>query len=129
MNEKTYKILRFYKDMSHPDNRKIIKKGLTLEKAKEHCEDPSTCDKDGAWFNGYEEEDQCMDKVKSNIFLGVYCPNENCDIKKIFFNLLQIDSYPLKTNCRCGAEFDVEEPQNLKAIVEKLQEYHTAEKQ
>jgi hypothetical protein len=66
MDEKTYKIIRFHKDISHPDNHKIIKEGLTLKEAQDHCKDPrsmsspvdlSTCDEECAWFDGYEEED------------------------------------------------------------------------
>lgn len=57
MDEKTYMIIRFYMDMNHPDNRKVIKTGLTLKEAQDHCDDPSTCAKDETWFDGYEEED------------------------------------------------------------------------
>ena len=62
----SYKIVRmFFNDTP----RKIIKTGLTLERAQSHCRDPetssSTCegitgiertDKYGPWFDGYEEE-------------------------------------------------------------------------
>ena len=62
----SYKIVRmFYLDVP----TKTIKKGLTLEKAQNHCQDPetssSTCEgisgiecteKYGQWFDGYEEE-------------------------------------------------------------------------
>ena len=58
-----YKIIRFYQ---YSGRRPIIKQGLTLEEAQEHCEDPetssSTCadkshkDKHGPWFDGYTEE-------------------------------------------------------------------------
>lgn len=49
----TYSIIRIY----HPDlNRRsrIIKKGLTLEEAQEHCQDPRTSTDD--WFDGFEKE-------------------------------------------------------------------------
>jgi hypothetical protein len=50
----TYSIIRIF----HPSlNRasRIIKTGLTLEEAQDHCNDPSTAtDK---WFDGYEKED------------------------------------------------------------------------
>ena len=62
----TFRIVRFYRD--HP-GRRIIKRGLTLKQAQEHCHDPetssSTCTnadgcartrKTGPWFDGYEEE-------------------------------------------------------------------------
>ena len=52
---KTYKIIRFYRE-SHKAS-KIIKKGLTLAEAKEHCNDPST-EKEGVWFDGFESEDK-----------------------------------------------------------------------
>lgn len=51
--EKTYLIRRFYRD-DHPDHRKVIKTGLTLDEAQEHCNDEATHG-DG-WFDGYEEE-------------------------------------------------------------------------
>lgn len=51
-----------------PDDR-VVKRGLTLEEAQEHCSDPetssSTCELPenvertetyGPWFDGYEEE-------------------------------------------------------------------------
>lgn len=63
----TYKIIRFYQD----DNLdpEVIVRGLTLEQAKGHCNDPETASdtakspaamertkRVGAWFDGYEEE-------------------------------------------------------------------------
>ena len=56
MDEKTYKIVRKYKDMNHPDHDKEIKTGLTREEAKEHCKDPDTKE-DGVWFDCFYEED------------------------------------------------------------------------
>jgi hypothetical protein len=47
----TYKIIRFYQD-DRPN--KIIKRGLTLEEAQEHCNDPATSGP--GWFDGYNEE-------------------------------------------------------------------------
>lgn len=50
----TYKIIRIY----HPDIDKpnrVVRRGLTLEQAQEHCRDPKTR-KDGEWFDGYDEE-------------------------------------------------------------------------
>jgi hypothetical protein len=38
----TYKIKRSYFDENHPDNSKVIKTGLTLEEAKDHCCDPNS---------------------------------------------------------------------------------------
>ena len=52
---KTYKIIRFYFKENHPDNRKVIKRGLTLKQAQEHCKREDTR-KSGVWFDGYEEE-------------------------------------------------------------------------
>lgn len=62
----TYYIVRMYKD-DHPS--RIIKEGLTLEEAQEHCRDPETSSRTckgkaellhteqyGMWFEGYEEE-------------------------------------------------------------------------
>lgn len=61
----TYKIVRFYQ---HHD-REIVTRGLTLEQAKAHCNDPETSSHTatgehavartkrlGPWFDGYEEE-------------------------------------------------------------------------
>lgn len=54
-DDKTYCIVRFYADSSHPDHHSIQKEGLTLEEAQEHCNDPSTRE-EGVWFDGYTEE-------------------------------------------------------------------------
>lgn len=54
-DDKTYKIVRFYQDDSHPDHRKVIKTGLTLEEAQDHCNDEDTHEP-GVWFDGYTEE-------------------------------------------------------------------------
>lgn len=55
----TYKIIRF----RYEGNNRTVKRGLTLEAAQEHCNDPetsgSTCSdlkKRGMWFDGYEME-------------------------------------------------------------------------
>jgi len=50
----TYKIVRFHYDNSHPDHRKVIRTGLTLEEAREHCRTDITHGTD--WFDGYTEE-------------------------------------------------------------------------
>ena len=55
----TYKIVRFTFNDEHPDNHRVINRGLTLEQAKAHCNDEMTHgqDKDrGRWFDGYEQE-------------------------------------------------------------------------
>ena len=49
-DEKTYSIIRFHKG----GGRITQKTGLTLEEAKEHCNDPDTAG-DG-WFDGFESE-------------------------------------------------------------------------
>jgi hypothetical protein len=64
-----YKIIRFFKDREPPHHQRIVKRGLTLEQAQEHCRDretsSSTCARTagvrrtknfGPWFDGYEEE-------------------------------------------------------------------------
>jgi hypothetical protein len=49
----SYTIIRSY--APHLDKAdKIIKRGLTLEQAQEHCRDPKTR-KAGEWFDGYTE--------------------------------------------------------------------------
>lgn len=65
--EPTYMIKRMYFDS--PRHGEVIKKGLTLEEAQAHCNDPETssetCTSDpgrirtrdhGPWFDGYEVE-------------------------------------------------------------------------
>lgn len=61
-----YKIVRMYRDTSE---HRIIKTGLTLQEAQEHCRDPETTsskctlpanvahtEQFGPWFDGYDEE-------------------------------------------------------------------------
>jgi len=54
--ETTYMIVRFYQK----DNvgNEVIKRGLTLEEAKEHCSSPDTegVDENGPWFDGFVSE-------------------------------------------------------------------------
>lgn len=58
--EKTYKVVRFHYDQDHPDHRKVIATGLTLDEAQAHCQDPTTRGVDAGgeveWFDGYNEE-------------------------------------------------------------------------
>lgn len=52
----SYKIVRFFEDGR---NSKTINKGLTLEEAQAHCQDPSTRGvmPDGTrWFDGYTKQ-------------------------------------------------------------------------
>lgn len=62
----TYKIIRYYQDIGRED---IVATGLTLEEAREHCNDPETSSETatgevalartkcfGPWFHGYSEE-------------------------------------------------------------------------
>jgi hypothetical protein len=48
----TYKIIRF----SFKGNNRVIKRGLTLEQAQEHCSKDSTSGE--GWFDGYKKEGQ-----------------------------------------------------------------------
>jgi|TARA_Y100001937_G_scaffold14686_1_gene19837 hypothetical protein len=50
-----YKIVRFCFDENDENHRRIIKTGLTLEEAKEHCQREDTHEK-GVWFDGFTEE-------------------------------------------------------------------------
>jgi hypothetical protein len=56
----TYKIVRFHRDSEDPEHRRVIKTGLTLEEAQDHCNDDATheYDDDGlvVWFDGYDKE-------------------------------------------------------------------------
>ena len=61
----TYRIVRF----THGKGQRVIRRGLTLEEAQRHCQDPetssTTCTKAankartrrlGMWFDGYTKE-------------------------------------------------------------------------
>ena len=64
----TYMVVRMYRDS---DQREVIKRGLTLDEAREHCRDPETSASTatsaeaqaltaerGPWFDGYESENE-----------------------------------------------------------------------
>ena len=52
----TYKIIRMYFE----GGNRVIKRGLTLKEAREHCQREDTQKKDDkgnvVWFDGYDEE-------------------------------------------------------------------------
>ena len=62
-----YQIVRMYQ---HPDKpSRVVRSGLTLEQAQEHCRDPETSSStatssvathrtatSGPWFDGYQED-------------------------------------------------------------------------
>ena len=50
----SYRIVRFY--MERGKSRRVIKRNLTLEEARQHCNDPAT-EKQGEWFDGFESEE------------------------------------------------------------------------
>jgi hypothetical protein len=49
----TYSIIRIYRPDLHKRSR-VIKRGLTLEQAQAHCEDPTTAT--ASYFDAYERE-------------------------------------------------------------------------
>ena len=49
-----YKIIRFYAPTVRHEEE-VIRTGLTLEEAQEHCNDPETRE-EGKWFDGYTKE-------------------------------------------------------------------------
>ncbi len=52
----TYKIVRFYAPgIKGEGHRRTIKRGLSLEEAQKHCNDPKTAKK-GVYFDGYTKE-------------------------------------------------------------------------
>ena len=51
----TYKIIRFYREYDHPNNLSIIKTGLTVKQAQEHCQSEHS-HVEGVWFDGYIKE-------------------------------------------------------------------------
>ena len=55
-----YKIVRFYRDENHPDNKKVILRGLTEEEAQDHCQKEYTRE-EGVWFDGYTEDNLPLD--------------------------------------------------------------------
>lgn len=63
----TYKILRFYESDDH--DTEVVARGLTLDQAQAHCNDPATSSttathkealmrtaRYGRWFDGWTEE-------------------------------------------------------------------------
>ena len=72
----TYKIVRFYADSLK--NRQVIRSGLTLEQAQEHCNDPSTRE-EGVWFDGYVEESEYARTRPKCITVSKLC--ELCSFK------------------------------------------------
>lgn len=52
--DQKYMIVRFYRQEGK--QAKIMQKGLTLEEAQTHCNDPKTR-KEGEWFDGYTLQD------------------------------------------------------------------------
>jgi hypothetical protein len=63
----TYKVVRFYQQ--HPARALRLRRGLTLEQAQAHCQNPETSSRTcttaeghrrtelmGPWFDGYTEE-------------------------------------------------------------------------
>lgn len=58
-DDQTYLIRHFYSDDTNENHRKVLIRGLTLEEAREHCNDPDTSgvdDNGNPWFDGYEAE-------------------------------------------------------------------------
>ena len=51
MTNEKYNIVRFYAPQLNRKSR-VIKKGLSLEQAQKHCNDPKTR-KEGEYFDGY----------------------------------------------------------------------------
>lgn len=49
----SYSIIRFYATMGK--RPRVMRKGLTLEQAQAHCQNPKT-QKAGEWFDGYQSE-------------------------------------------------------------------------
>lgn len=52
MSTTKYKIIRFFIDLNRPSYTRRGMKGLTLEQAQRHCNDPKSR-KNGVWFDGY----------------------------------------------------------------------------
>lgn len=56
----SYSVIRFYRDDKHPDHKKVIKTGLSLEEVQTYCKrsDSHEIDDTGhaVWFDGYHKE-------------------------------------------------------------------------
>jgi hypothetical protein len=57
----TYYVRRFYADDAHPEHKRVIASGLTLEQAQAWCQDPDTSHRDPktgdvVWFDGYDKQ-------------------------------------------------------------------------
>jgi hypothetical protein len=48
----SYRIMRY----RYTGGNEVVKTGLTLEEAQEHCNDPATSNKAEGWFDGYTLE-------------------------------------------------------------------------
>lgn len=55
--EQTYSIIRFFEDPDKDPNQITIATGLTLEEAKEHCNDPETSSYTATYPNGCGGDD------------------------------------------------------------------------
>ncbi len=53
MTEKLYVIEKLYHDINK--DAEVVKRGLTLEEAQSHCNDPAT-HKEGEWWHSYRPE-------------------------------------------------------------------------
>ncbi len=51
---KTYKVVRYYRK-PNKNHGTVMREGLTLEEAQEHCSQEDT-HHPGEWFDGYTEE-------------------------------------------------------------------------
>lgn len=51
----SYVIIRFFAPSKHDGYSEVIKTGLTLEEAQDHCKRDDT-HVVGEWFDGYDEE-------------------------------------------------------------------------
>ena len=62
-------------------------------------------------------EDYTQTKVVGNICIGLYCPS--CE-RRINHSIFVYNKFPYESNCRCGAIFIVNKPQNLNEILQLL---------
>jgi hypothetical protein len=90
----TYRVVRLHSDYRHPDHGRVVRRGLTLEQAHDHCsrEESRETGPDGlVWIDGFEPDEQSSFQLDASdlgvvtnalyqqVWAGVSDPGWNCD--------------------------------------------------